>query len=254
MRVSRFYTEQVLTSGQEILLDDNLSHYMLRVLRLRSGDRMLLFRGDGKEYSATLLAAEKKQVLVSINGCKQPKRESPLHIRLGQGVSRTERMDFVLQKSVELGVNAITPLWTRRARVQLKGARLEKRQHHWQGVLRSACEQSGRVFLPELGDSTTLESWCASTRDSTLKLALDPQATTCLGELPASRHISILVGPEGGLDGGEISLAVSHGFQTVNIGPRILRTETAALTVLAALQVLWGDLGLPGKDKRSAGG
>ena len=131
---------------------------MLRVLRLRSGDRLMLFRGDGKEYSATLLASEKKQALVCIHDGMQPKRESPLHIHLGQGISRGERMDLVLQKSVELGVNAITPLWTRRAQVQLQGPRLEKRQHHWKGILRSACEQCGRVCLPELGDATTLES------------------------------------------------------------------------------------------------
>jgi len=241
MRVSRFYTQQQLADRKTVELDEQTSHYICRVLRLKAGAPLILFNGDSRDYYAILDRAGKAQVNVSILRAEQTSRESGLHITLGQGISRGERMDFVLQKSVELGVNAITPLWTGHSQVQLHGKRLEKRLSHWQGVVRSACEQSGRSVLPELGSACLLSDWCTES-NAPLQLVLDPGADISLGELAPANRIRILIGPEGGLDAGETELAVSAGFKRVRLGPRVLRTETAALAAISALQTLWGDL------------
>jgi len=241
MRISRFYTQQQLADSKTVQLDEETSHYICRVLRLKAGAPLILFNGDGRDYHAVLDRADKKQVSVSILHAEQTCRESRLHITLGQGISRGERMDFVLQKSVELGINAITPLWTSRSQVQLRGKRLEKRLSHWQGVIKSASEQSGRSVLPELGNACLLSDWCIEP-NAPLQLVLDPGADISLGELAPENRIRILIGPEGGLDAGETALAVSVGFQRVRLGPRVLRTETAALAAISALQTLWGDL------------
>jgi len=241
MRISRFYTQQQLTDRETVELDEETSHYISRVLRLQSGAPLILFNGDGRDYHAILDEVGKTLVNAKILHAEQTSRESNLHITLGQGISRGERMDFVLQKSVELGVNAITPLWTNRSQVHLQGKRLEKRLSHWQGVVRSACEQSGRSFLPELGNACRLSDWCTEP-ETPLQLVLDPGADINLGALAPANRIRILIGPEGGLDHGETELAVSAGFQRVRLGPRVLRTETAALAAISALQTLWGDL------------
>jgi len=240
--VSRFYTEQSLSPGQKVILEETSSHHLLRVLRLKAGESLLLFNGNGKEYRAILEEAGKKQATVLVQDSRQPDRESKLHITLGQGVSRGERMDFVLQKSVELGVGSITPLWTKRSQVQLSGKRLEKRLNHWRGVIRSACEQSGRVYLAKLNGATKLPDWFSVNRKQSLQLVLDPSASLQLSDLAPAREIRILIGPEGGLQSDEISMAEASGFQRIRLGPRILRTETAALATVAAIQALWGDL------------
>lgn len=241
MRISRFYTRQQLADRKSVELDEETSHYISRVLRLKVGAPLILFNGDSRDYHAVLNRADKKQINAGILRAEPTSRESKLHIALGQGISRGERMDFVLQKSVELGVNAITPLWTVRSQVQLNGKRLEKRMSRWQGVIRSACEQSGRSVLPELGEACLLSDWCTETNGA-LQLVLDPEAEINLGELAPTNRTRILIGPEGGLDAGETELAVSAGFQRVRLGPRVLRTETAALAAISALQTLWGDL------------
>ena len=241
MRISRFYTGQALAEGNSISLDEETAHYIARVLRLGPGAALILFNGDGNEYHARLEDVGKKQVQVKVGNAEQPQRESPLRITLGQGISRGERMDFVLQKSVELGVSTITPLWTTRSQVRLVGKRLDKRLSHWRGIVRSASEQSGRVVLPGLNDTCALTDWCRETTTN-CRLVLDPQATLTLGELPPADNVRVLIGPEGGLDAEEIAIAETAGFQRVRLGPRVLRTETAALATLAALQTLWGDL------------
>jgi len=241
MRTSRFYTRQQLADCKTVRLDEETSHYVSRVLRLKVGDPLVLFNGDGRDYHAILDRIDKKQVHARIQNAASVATESKLHIELGQGISRGERMDFVLQKSVELGVSTITPLWTARSQVHLQGKRLEKRVVHWQGIIRSACEQSGRSVLPTLGATCTLSDWCTGGNPA-LQLVLDPEAETSLAELEPANRARILIGPEGGLDGGEIACAESAGFQRVRLGPRILRTETAALAALCALQTLWGDL------------
>jgi len=241
VRTSRFFTRQALADGATVALDQETSHYITRVLRLRNGDTLVLFDGSGRDYHAIVESADKKQVLARIRNSDPVCNESALYIELGQGVSRGERMDFVLQKSVELGVNTVTPLWTSRSQVRLQDQRLEKRLAHWQGVMRAACEQSGRSVLPALQEPGSLRDWCAG-EHSALQLVLDPGAKTSLRDLQAVNRVRILVGPEGGLEEQEMMLAVSAGFQRVRLGPRVLRTETAALATLSAVQTLWGDL------------
>lgn len=243
MHVPRFHTEQVLRPGETLLLGEVASHHLLRVLRLQPGEALLLFNGDGHEYHAIVETGEAQRARVRIQGGEQPQRESQLHIELGQGIARGERMDFVLQKSVELGAMSITPLWTRRTQVQLKGSRLQRKLQHWHGVIRSACEQSGRLQLVQLGMPTRLETWFSETTESTQQLVLDPRAESGLQELQPARNVRLLIGPEGGLDDTEVRLAAEAGFRRVRLGPRILRTETAALAAITAIQLLWGDLG-----------
>ncbi|MGD2075805.1 MAG: 16S rRNA (uracil(1498)-N(3))-methyltransferase [Gammaproteobacteria bacterium] len=243
MRVSRIYTSRALESACSVTLEPETSHYLVRVLRLRSGRSLVVFNGDGSEYAAVVKDAHPTHAVVLIGERRVPTRESPLCISLGQGVSRGERMDFVLQKSVELGVASVTPLWTRHAQIRLTDKRLEKRLAHWRGIVRSACEQSGRAVLPELHPARGLSQWLAApqSRDVHHKLVLDPSATVHLKELDPAMHVSILVGPEGGLDDEELLQATSQGFERIRLGPRVLRTETATIAVLAALQTLWGD-------------
>jgi 16S rRNA (uracil1498-N3)-methyltransferase len=242
VRAPRFFTEQSLAVGQSVTLEEAGSHHLLRVLRLKPGEPLLLFNGDGSEYQSVLQESAGKRAMVMVHGSRQPERESKLRITLGQGISRGERMDFVLQKSVELGVESITPLWTKRSQVQLSGQRLEKRLFHWRGVIRSACEQSGRVYLPTLHSATKLVDWYNIRRKPSVRLVLDPAASLQLSDIAPARDITILIGPEGGLEGDEISMAESTGFKRIRLGPRILRTETAALATVAAVQALWGDL------------
>ena len=242
MRLSRFYTERSLSPGQTVTLEETTSHHLLRVVRLKPGESLLLFNGNGKEYQAVLEESGKAQARVLVQGSRQPDRESKLHITLGQAISRGERMDFVLQKSVELGVESIAPLWTKRSQVQLSGKRLEKRLSHWRGVIRSACEQSGRVCLPKLQHPAKLRDWHSINWKQSLQLVLDPAASLQLSDLIPAREIRILIGPEGGLEGEEISMVEESGFMRIRLGPRILRTETAALASVAAVQALWGDL------------
>ncbi len=244
MRTSRIFADQSLTSGDTVTLSAETSHYILRVLRLRPGNSLILFNGDGGEYQATLGESPSMRAVVSVGEANRPRRESGLRILLGQGVSRGERMDLVLQKSVELGVACVAPLWTQRSQVQLSGKRLENRLAHWRGVMRSACEQSGRVLLPELEDIAPLSEWLRleQERKTHHKLVLDPSGSLSLKELEPRANVSVLIGPEGGLAEDEIGLAESCGFQRIRLGPRVLRTETAAIAMLAALQALWGDL------------
>lgn len=242
MRIARFYTAQPLATDRQVVMESGPSHHLLKVLRARPGDPVTLFNGDGDEYQAVLESAEDRLAHLRITGRSTPKCESDLHIVLGQGISRGERMDFVIQKAVELGVNEITPLWTGRAQVQLDAARLQKRMAHWQGVIVAACEQSGRVQLPVLCAATALDSWLSRTSDA-LRLVLQPGSGRTLHEIEPHNAVELLLGPEGGLDDDELQRARSAGFQPVSIGPRILRTETATLATLAALQTLWGDFG-----------
>jgi 16S rRNA (uracil1498-N3)-methyltransferase len=243
MRLTRCYTDQDLYPGEVLLLDQQNSHHLFRVLRMRQGDKLILFNGDGKEYQAVVQGEKGRLALVLVQSLDEPLRESNLRITLGQGVSRGERMDFVLQKSVELGVAGLTPIWTRRSQVQLSGARLDKKMHHWRGVVRSASEQSGRVRLPVLDQPTDLPSWCRHASTEGHRIVLDPGCSGQLKDLPRASRVCILIGPEGGLDDDEISAAEKCGFVRVRLGPRVMRTETAALVALAAAQTLWGDLG-----------
>jgi len=245
MRIPRFYTQQPLAVNQTLVLETSPSHHLLKVLRAQPGDPAILFNGDGLEYQATLEGSEGKLARLAVVDKSAPQRESGLRISLGQGISRGERMDLVIQKAVELGVTEISPLWTRRSQVQLTGQRLGKRLAHWHGILLAASEQSGRVHLPLLHTAAGLDDWL-NTPATGLRLVLDPQAGQVLHDIEAQNHVQVLLGPEGGFENAEVQRALDAGFQPVRLGPRILRTETATLATLAALQTLWGDFGNSG--------
>ncbi len=220
-------------------LDDRAARYVLQVLRLRSGHPLTLFNGDGRDWSATLEHCHRRTCRARVIELLSDEQPARLSVHLGIGVSRGERMDLVVQKAVELGVTAITPLQATRSVVQLDSDRASKRLQHWRGVLISACEQSGRSRLPVLHPIGDVSLWVKA---QSAGLLLDHRATSSLTELEApNRDIALLVGPEGGLSDAERELAVSEGFTSVRLGPRILRTETAPLAALAAIQTLWGD-------------
>lgn len=244
MRIPHVYTPQDLRPGRTLTLEEKSSHHILRVLRMPQGARLTLFNGDGHDYPATLETVTGKRACLRVDTCRNAERESPLHITLGQAISRGERMDYTLQKSVELGVARITPLWSQRTQVRLDGKRLDKRMAHWQAVLIAACEQSGRTRLPVLDSPQELKAWCRTREEHQTGLMLDPHAGLSLQAVPRpGAGIVLLIGAEGGLSQNETEAATAAGFIGIRLGPRILRTETAALAAIGALQTLWGDLG-----------
>lgn len=242
MRTTRIYVELELAAGADVLLPAAASTHLLRVLRLRPGAALTLFNGRGGEYAAELTGGGRSGARALIGALTEVERESPLQITLLQGVARGERMDFIVQKATELGVQRIVPLSCEFSVVRLDAAALRRRVEHWRGVAIAACEQSGRNRLPQVESVTPLEAACADGKEE-LKLVLVPQAPATLSMLSQGpRRVVLLVGPEGGLSGREQLLAQRHGFQACRLGPRILRTETAPLAALAALQALAGDL------------
>jgi len=241
VRVPRVYVAGELTPGREVLLPPDAATHLARVLRLGAGDAVTLFNGDGSDYRGRLQVAARRETRVFVEAAGEPEPRPPLQVTLAIGISRGERMDFVIQKAVELGVAVVQPLFTERSVVRLDADRAERRHRHWQGVLTAACEQSGRRRLPTLHAATDLADWLAGTAG--MRLLLDPRAQRSLPDLPApAEAVTLLVGPEGGLAGTERDRALRVGFVGVRLGPRILRTETAPLAALAAMQVLWGDL------------
>jgi 16S rRNA (uracil1498-N3)-methyltransferase len=241
MRIPRFYCPQLRQDETAVELPESVHRHAVQVLRLKPGAVIRLFDGKGMEFEAELTEVEKRRSQVQLIERLENDSESPLNITLLQGISRGERMDFAIQKAVELGVSTIVPVVTERCNVQLKQDRAQKRLDHWQGVLVSACEQSGRAFLPELTAVTSLEE-ALSAGQSQLKLVLDPRASQSFNDLTPPQTLSLLIGPEGGLSDAELDLAAQHGFTALQFGPRILRTETAAVAALAVVQTLWGDL------------
>lgn len=241
MRIPRFFCPCLDATQNLLTLPDSVHRHAVQVLRLKAGAVIQLFDGQGLEYEATLTQVDRKWSEVELGSQLTNKSESPLKITLLQGISRGERMDFAIQKAVELGVNQIVPVVTERCNVQLKQDRAEKRHAHWRGVMTSACEQSGRAVLPELAEVTDLSSALNHSKD-VLKLVLDPQASTGFKDLDPAKQLTLLIGPEGGLTDEEIDTAKSSGFTAVQFGPRILRTETASTAALAVVQSLWGDL------------
>lgn len=241
MRVSRLFTPQALEPGSETSLDAEASHYLLRVLRLPVGAPLLLFNGDGSEYSAELSAAGKKQATVRVLGKHAVHTESQLHTVLGLGLSRGERMDLAIQKSTELGVNRVVPLFTEHCEVKLDDARAEKRLAHWRQVAISACEQCGRVIPPQIEAPWKLEDWLQAS-PAGLKLVCDQRQAQGLPEQAPAEGVVLLIGPEGGLSDREVAQARAAGFQGLALGPRVFRTETAPVAALSVIQYLWGDL------------
>lgn len=242
MRSPRVHTEQPLASGATITLEPEPSRHLLGALRLRPGAALTVFNGDGGEFAATLVDGGGGGAHIQLGDYGAVDRESPLAIHLGMGIARGERMDWVVQKAVELGVTSIAPLFSERSEVRLNAERAGKKHRHWRQIAISACEQCGRNRVPAIGEPLELSAWLASA--PLPGLVLDPKAEPGLRQLerPPRAQVSLLIGPEGGLTASEIAAASTAGFVPVRLGPRILRTETAPLAAISAIQLLWGDL------------
>ncbi|OUR81514.1 16S rRNA (uracil(1498)-N(3))-methyltransferase [Colwellia psychrerythraea] len=243
MRNPRIFQPSQFSINETVTLSDDAFGHVVRVLRLKEGDTITLFNGEEAfQYTATLCNVSKKSASIKVISQEENNSESPLNIHLGQGISRGDRMDFTLQKSVELGVNTITPLFTERCGVKLNAERLEKKRQQWQKIVISACEQSGRVSVPVVAEPMLLADWLKQ-ETSALKINLHPKAQHSIMSLPMENtRIRLLIGPEGGLSDEEITQANDSDFHDVLLGPRVLRTETAALTAITALQCRFGDL------------
>ncbi len=241
MRIPRIYHPESLTDDSRVDLVESAARHVARVLRLSEGSALTLFDGRGDEYPATITSIGKRSVEVQLGHRRVVSLESPLHVTLAQGVSKGDRMDFTIQKAVELGISRIVPVTTERSVVNLKGERLEKKMNHWLGVIISACEQCGRNTLPELLPLQSLDSWLSTETDGS-RLLLDHRAKEAIASMHIDNPITLLIGPEGGLSEAEQERAMACGYRGLRLGPRVLRTETAALTALAALQSHFGDL------------
>ena len=242
MGAPRIYHPTPLAGCREVRLAPAAARHVARVLRLRSGAPVLLFDGRGGEYAARIAGVQGPEVRVRIESHAETERESPLRIVLGQALARGERMDFAIQKAVELGAAAIQPLATARCVVRLKGERETRRREHWQAVAAGACEQCGRNTVPAVHAPIELGEWLARGQGQA-GLVLDPLGGEALTALPPpAGELRLLIGPEGGLTEDELAAARKAGFRAVRLGPRVLRAETAPVAAIAALQVLWGDL------------
>jgi 16S rRNA (uracil1498-N3)-methyltransferase len=242
MRIPRIYTERPLEINREVELGQSASRHLSKALRLKEGAAIILFNGEGGQYQATISSINKNSVRALLSEFFQADNESPLEIHLGICISRGERMDHIIQKSTELGVSEITPLFGERTEVKLNSDRQQKKLDHWQQIAISACEQSGRNRIPLINKIQKPEHW-VNELEATTKLVLHHRNANTIKNLPASISVALLVGPEGGLSDDEISNAEKSGCQSLALGPRVLRTETAPLAAIAMLQAYWGDMG-----------
>ena len=241
MSQPRFYCREALAPGAYIDLPEPVARHAVRVLRLPPGAPVVLFDGRAGEYEARIERIEKDRVVAALGAWRDVERESGLAVTLIQAVQSGEKMDYTVQKAVELGVSLIVPVDSRRSVTRLAGERAGRRVAHWQGVAAAACEQCGRNQVPQVAPVEKLENWLARPSGGALRLMLAPDAEQSLVDLPSPKSVELLIGAEGGLDPQEVVAARQVGFRLVRMGPRILRTETAGLAALAALQALWGD-------------
>lgn len=244
MREIRLFIDAPLSPGLETSLPDDASRHALRVLRLEPGHRVTLFNGDGRQYPTRLVAGDPRAARVRIEGVESPRRESPLRLTLVQALARGEKMDWIIQKATELGAVRIVPIVSERSEVKLDASRGEKRLDHWRAKAIAACEQCGRNMIPDIAAPVTLDAWLAGEprAEPGTRWMLHPGGTTGLrdlGTLPA--NMSLAVGPEGGFGDQDLAILRRSGYRELTLGPRILRTETAGIAALAALQALWGD-------------
>lgn len=244
MRIPRIYHPEPLNGVTRCALSEEAANHVGRVLRITEGDKLILFDGSNHVFHAQVEQVSKKQIGVCISQQIYEDRESPLPIHLGQVISRGDRMEFTIQKSVELGVSTITPLWSERCGVKLDGERQDKKIQQWQKIAIAACEQCGRNVVPQIRPIMHLNEWCQE-QDGMLKLNLHPRAHYTLRSLPPlpAEGVRLLIGSEGGLSADEIAMTEREGFVEVLLGKRVLRTETASLATITALQLLYGDLG-----------
>jgi len=243
MRLTRVHVDEPLAVGRELALPENAAAHLVRVLRLGVGDACVLFNGDGHDYAARIVASTKRELRVAIDASEPVSRESPLKLVLLQGVARGEKMDLILQKATELGAFAFHPLWSQRSEVKLDEARTEKRLAHWRSVVSSACEQSGRAFVPEVTAPASLAAALSALPAGGSRLILDPEGEFSFGTLQvdAAQPVYLAIGPEGGWSDLDRTQLRAASFGGLKLGPRILRTETAGLAAIAALQAAFGD-------------
>ena len=243
--IHRVYVDETLRSGVQLILPVEQSHYVNRVLRLKPTDALTLFNGKGGEFAAVIVTVSRHGVAVRVDARVFPTVDSPLALHVVQGVSRGERMDTVVQKATELGVSRLTPVLTEFSVVRLDdAAKRDKRTSHWRKIAQSACEQCGRTVPPVIDTPVQFDEWRQQlVQDGYRRIALHPTAASPLASLqPVTRCVMLLIGPEGGFSQNEIGAATAAGFETCSLGPRILRTETAAIAAIAVLQARWGDL------------
>ena len=245
VRLTRVYIEDTLTSGNTLELESQTANHLIQVLRLKAGAEFIAFNGQGGQFRCHLVETSKRRVLIKVGEYDPIDCESPLRISLLQGLARSERMDFGIQKAVELGASRIIPIVTERTQIRFKGEKAEKKLRHWRRIAISACEQSGRNRIPEIGSICDLTQAMNDRAPNAIKLVLDPGANTGISDIAskADANFHLLVGPEGGLSAGEIDIAKEHGFKPIRLGPRILRTESAGPALIAIIQSLWGDMG-----------
>jgi 16S rRNA (uracil1498-N3)-methyltransferase len=245
MRLTRVHVAEPLSAGRRHTIEGDAANHIARVLRLEPGDALTVFDGRGGEYAARIEAIRKGAVIVELQERSASSRESPLALTLAQGVSRGERMDWVVQKATELGVSRIVPVLTERSVVKLDARQAERKRAHWQGIAVAACEQSGRDRIPEVSVPIELHGFLHGVDARATRLLLSPTGTQSVKDLQAPAPdggIIVLIGPEGGLAETEQRAALAAGFLAVRLGPRVLRTETAAVAALTLLQHQFGDL------------
>ena len=243
MRIPRIHTSVILQSGISVALGKNTTRYIVSVLRLKVGQSITLFNGEGGEYNSEISSIGKNEISVLVGQFLSIDRESPLKIHLVIGISRGDRMDWIIQKAIELGVSQISPVFADRTEVKLHGNRLEKKIAHWQQIAISTCEQCQRNVVPTINPALALSRWldCSQSGLKILTHHLNGQSLQSLN--PKDSEIILLVGPEGGLSADELSLCKQNGYESVSLGPRVLRTETAPLAAISIMQTLWGDMG-----------
>jgi 16S rRNA (uracil1498-N3)-methyltransferase len=251
MRLTRVYVDAPVATGKRLVVDGSAANHITRVLRLRSGDALTVFDGSGGEFGARIEEFRKDSVVVTVEEHRPLDRESPLPLTLAQGISRGERMDWVIQKATELGTSRIVPLFTKRSMVRLDERQAERKLQHWRAIAIAACEQSGRNKIPELATPIDFFDVLPADGSGATRLLLSPTGDLRIEDLPDVRQdaapgerkaITVLIGPEGGLDDVEQEAALAAGFKAVRLGPRVLRTETAAIAALTIIQHHFGDL------------
>ena len=242
MRLTRLHLESPLAVGARVILPETAAGHLLRVLRAQVGDACVLFNGDGHDYDARVIAAGKRDAEVEITAARAIVNESPLRIVLMQALARGEKMDWILQKATELGVAAIVPVASERSEVRLEGERAGKRSAHWRSVVVSACEQSGRATVPAIAAPGLLSDAMAGLPMGARRLLLDPLAAHGMRTLDVPADGLVLaIGPEGGWSARDLATLRENGFEGLRLGPRVLRTETAGIAAIAALQARYGD-------------
>lgn len=242
MRIPRFYCPLELQLGQTLRLPEEVFRHAIQVLRLQLGEALILFNGQGGEYRAELIELSKRTASVRLHSFEPLSRESPLELSLVQALLKPDKMDFALQKAVELGISDFQPLLTHRSVVRTDQEKIEKKLQHWQAVAISACEQSGRTHIPQINPPQTLSHYLTTLSTTTRYLILAPGSQQNLTTIAPTQKLAVLIGPEGGFSDQELELCLAAGMHGVNLGARTLRAETASTSALAILQLLYGDL------------